>query len=123
METNLVPLLDAQVRKYYLGKSDQWELTGDCFFSIDGKRYIIRKGFITDFASTPFWFPNWIVPRIGRSAMPAMAHDYLYSASGVSRQVADKTFHELLRQAGVPFWQRHLMWNYVSLLGWLRFKK
>lgn len=121
--TNRVHLLNASVRKYYLGKSDQWELTCDCYFTVDGKEHTIRKGFVTDFASSPWWFPNWIVPRIGRSAMPALGHDFLYTHSGISRRQADKAFRDLLKQAGVPFWQRNLMVNYVVMLGWLRFSK
>ncbi len=62
-----------------------------------------------------------LISRSGRSAMPAVAHDFLYTHSGVSRHVADRTFGELLKQAGVPFWQRNLMVNYVSFLGWIRY--
>jgi hypothetical protein len=123
METSLVPVLNARIRKYYQGKPDQWELMEDCVVLVDGWQHIIPKGFITDFASTPWWCPNWLVPRSGRSAMPSLAHDFLYTKSGVSRHVADQTFRELLRQAGVPFWQRNLMVNYVAMLGWLRFSK
>lgn len=36
----------------------------------------VRPGFITDFATVP-WFAQWLIPRTGKWTLPATAHDVL----------------------------------------------
>jgi len=55
--------------------------------------------------------------------MPSAAHDYLCEKGIVSRSDADTIFLLLLQAAGVPAWQRWLMYGYVRALGWIRYQK
>jgi len=104
-------------------EGDTWQTLYPSWFYAGGVCVLIPAGYKTDFASIPWWTPNWLIPVGGLSAMPAIAHDYLYESGIVSRRAADDTFLRLLKQAGVQLWQRNLMYNYVRALGWVRYKK
>lgn len=67
----------------------------------------------TDFASVPRVFV-WFIPRYGRYTKAAILHDYLcrqYVPSGrISRIDADGIFRQAMRELGVPFLRRWIMW-------------
>ena len=70
----------------------------------------------TDFASVPRVFV-WFLPRYGRYTRAAILHDYLWSvavpAGRVTRLDADGIFRAAMRELGVPFLRRWIMWAAV----------
>lgn len=72
----------------------------------------------TDFASVPRVFV-WFVPRYGRYTKAAILHDYLCSvavpAGRISRIDADGIFRQAMRELGVSFLRRWIMWAAVRL--------
>jgi hypothetical protein len=72
----------------------------------------------TDFASVPRVFV-WFIPRYGRYTKAAILHDYLCGtvvpAGSVSRIEADGIFRQAMRELGVPFLRRWIMWAAVRL--------
>jgi Protein of unknown function (DUF1353) len=72
----------------------------------------------TDFASVPRAFV-WFLPRYGRYTKAAILHDYLWrerAAKGLMTYIdADGTFRRALRELGVPFLRRWILWAAVRL--------
>src|SRR5712691_3293845 len=72
----------------------------------------------TDFASVPRVFV-WFIPRYGRYTKAAILHDYLCNiavpAGRISRIEADGIFRQAMRELGVPFLRRWIMWAAVRL--------
>jgi hypothetical protein len=72
----------------------------------------------TDFASVPRAFV-WLLPRYGRYTKAAILHDYLCSvevrAGRIDRIDADGIFRQAMRELGVPFLRRWIMWAAVRL--------
>jgi len=86
----------------------------------------------TDFASVPRVFV-WFLPRYGRYTKAAILHDFLWrerASKGTLDYVdADGTFRRAMRELGVPFLRRWILWSAVrwgALLkpngrkGWLK---
>jgi hypothetical protein len=102
---------------------DFHELVFD-FVSWDGDRRIaVKKGFVTDFASMR------LLPRFmsDDTEEAAAIHDFqyktgLYSAGGferVSRWESDMLLYKGLRDNGVAWWRRSLIWTGVRTFGWI----
>jgi len=72
----------------------------------------------TDFASVPRVFV-WFIPRYGRYTKAAILHDYLCRVAvpegRISRIDADGIFRQAMRELGVPFLRRWIMWAAVRL--------
>src|SRR6266702_2125687 len=72
----------------------------------------------TDFASVPRVFV-WFIPRYGRYTKAAILHDYLcrisVPAARITRIDADGIFRQAMRELGVPFLRRWIMWAAVRL--------
>jgi hypothetical protein len=71
----------------------------------------------TDFASVPRAFV-WFIPRYGRYTPAAILHDYLCREEvpgRISRLEADGIFRQAMRELGVPFLRRWIMWAAVRL--------
>mgnify|MGYP000028098225 CR=1 FL=1 len=106
------------------GHYDWYTVAEDCVLG----PLLISEGFITDFASVPqlIW---WLIPPHGLAAMPSLVHDYLYQtpdAHNLTRKQVDRSWLELMRKSGVPFWQRGLMYVFVRMLGgrvWEKYRK
>lgn len=86
----------------------------------------------TDFASVPRLFV-WFLPRYGRYTKAAILHDYLWRERASHHTLdyidADGTFRRAMRDLGVPFLKRWIMWGAVrwgalckpgGRKGWLR---
>jgi Protein of unknown function (DUF1353) len=96
----------------------------------DGRKWRLEQGFTykghtdiievpqhleTDFASVPRVFV-WLLPRYGRWTQAAILHDYLWSEARQGRfdfYDADGIFNRALRELGVPFLRRWVMWTAV----------
>jgi hypothetical protein len=86
----------------------------------DGERdhFTVPVGQSTDFASVPRVFA-WFIPPYGKYTMPAILHDYLWRR-GVREGLlhwyeADALFRRAMRELGVPFLRRWIMWAAVRL--------
>jgi hypothetical protein len=90
------------------------------------------EGFETDLASVPRWL-TWLVPRYGQYTRAAIVHDFLCQHSDNDfgdqhcgacpavpvlrlrdRSDADEVFRVIMRQLGVPWARRELMWSAVT---------
>ena len=69
----------------------------------------------TDFASVPREFV-WFIPRYGRYTKAAILHDYLCRervGHGLERIEADAILRQAMREEGVSFMRRWIMWAAV----------
>jgi len=87
-------------------------------FSYTGKveTFTVPEGMTTDFASVPRVF-TWLLPRYGRWTQAAILHDYLWSSAPpgtISKFDANGVFNRALRELGVPFLRRWIMWTAVQ---------
>jgi hypothetical protein len=95
--------------------------------------FTIPARFRTDFATVPRVL-RWLAPRYGIYTLAVILHDYLCVLLAQGRPQADAVntdglFRRVLREQGVPFVQRWLMWtgvrwgalgNSARREGWLR---
>jgi hypothetical protein len=81
-----------------------------------GETFTVPVGMRTDFASVPRVFV-WFLPRYGRYTTAAILHDYLWrerAAQGTLSYIdADGLFRRAMRELGVPFLKRWIMWAAV----------
>lgn len=92
-----------------------WKLLRDIKYEGYRDLFEIPVGEKTDFASVPRIFV-WFLPRYGRYTKAAILHDYLWRnrvPKGMSRLDADGLFRQAMRELGVPFLRRWLMWAAV----------
>jgi hypothetical protein len=84
----------------------------------------VPQSFITDLASIPAPLRG-ILNVNGRSRMPAVLHDFLYSVQpkGFTRKRSDALFYEALVSVGVHPAIARLYWAGVRLGGWLYWNK
>lgn len=103
-------------REYRVASGLLWEFRGIA--------YVIPRDFVTDGASIPrFW--RWRLSPWGKWIRAAVVHDWLYRTTrhGLSRKRADMIFREMMRQDGVGWWNRNLMYRAVRLGGWMGWSK
>lgn len=84
--------------------------------------FTVPAGFVTDFASVPAAV-SWLIPSYGKYTLAAIVHDYLCVALGddfkrgipsfVSSRDTDAIFRRIMRELGVPFLRRWIMWTGV----------
>ena len=95
-----------------------WKVLRALVYHATREDFEVPVGEHTDFASVPRVFV-WFIPRYGRYTKAAILHDYLCSvcvpAGRVSRIEADGIFRQAMRELGVPFLRRWIMWAAVRL--------
>lgn len=99
--------------------NNKWELVHDLVYRGNDDFFLVRTGFTTDFASVPK-IVSWLVPRYGRFTKAAVLHDYLVEdpdGLGISRCDADGLFRKTLKELGVGYVRRRLMWAGVRWAG------
>jgi hypothetical protein len=99
--------------------SDQdWETLGALTYHATTEDFEVPVHQGTDFASVPRVFV-WFIPRYGRYTKAAILHDYLcrhaVPAGRIGRIDADGIFRQAMRELGVPFLRRWIMWAAVRL--------
>lgn len=82
---------------------------------LNGRTWQIQKGYTCNGITAP----DAIKKNLGDGVQhpetwAAVFHDWLFTQPGVSRQDADKAFHEILVAYGVPASKASLMYTYVS---------
>lgn len=109
-----------------------WKLLEGFDYQGRSEVFHVPIGQPTDFASVPRLFV-WFLPRYGRWTKAAILHDHLWrDRAGEGRMAyvdADGTFRRAMRELGVPFLKRWIMWGAVRWAaltkpggrqGWLR---
>ncbi len=96
-----------------------WELQRDLVYEGNYDHFLVPTGFETDFASVPrmFW---WLLPRTGRWTKAAVLHDFLWREAkkgNISFCDADGIFRRVMRELGVGYLRRRLMWAAVRWAG------
>jgi hypothetical protein len=95
-----------------------WETLRALPYHATTEDFEVPVGERTDFASVPRVFV-WFIPRYGRYTKAAILHDYLCGiavpAGRISRIEADGIFRQAMRELGVPFLRRWIMWAAVRL--------
>lgn len=77
----------------------------------------VPEGFVTDFASIPGPAQALIQP-FGRHAPAAVLHDFLYAlGQRKARAYADRLFLHAMKESGVPYWRRSVMYRMVRFFG------
>ncbi len=79
--------------------------TFDLGFLGSGETVLVPAGFVTDFASIP-WFARWLLPISGKVAKAALLHDYMLALYDPR---APSAFAEALEVAGVGPIRRWIM--------------
>ncbi len=110
----LIPLRDGR----------HWKLAEDFQRTVSKTEWTVKQGFVTNFASVPrfFWriFPPW-----DTYGPASIIHDYIYGDASVpvSRKRADTIMYLIMKQDGVPYWKRTLIYYTLRLFGFPNFTK
>ncbi|WP_370947201.1 DUF1353 domain-containing protein [Amycolatopsis sp. cg5] len=86
-----------------------WLLVAPLVYEGNSELFNLDPGFVTDFASVPRCLV-WLVPRYGVYSKSAVLHDYLCGRRDISRADADGLFRRSMRELGVAFVRRWMMW-------------
>lgn len=93
-----------------------WRTQEDLVYDGNDKTFVVPAGSGTDFASVPRIFV-WLLPRYGRYTKAAILHDHLWRDLATKGEIswvdADALFQRAMRDLGVPFLRRWLMWTAV----------
>jgi hypothetical protein len=95
---------------------DEWITLHELLYHAKIEDFKVPLHEVTDFASVPREFV-WFIPRYGRYTKAAILHDYLCRVlvpdDRISRIDADGIFLQAMRELGVPFLRRWIMWAAV----------
>ena len=90
-------------------------------FVLNGKKYSIPAGFITDFGSIPR-AARMTIDRMGKAAIGFVIHDWLReedeAAQPVSTKVADLALYEIGLQYGETWWCMNKVYYSLRSFGW-----
>lgn len=97
-----------------------WALTSDLVYRGQDQTFRVPAGFVTDFASVPP-FMRGIIDDTGKWTLAAIVHDYLITyrinalddLSRVSSRDTDGIFRRIMREEGVSWLARWVMWTGV----------
>lgn len=93
--------------------------------SIDGKKFSLPVGFVTDGGSIPKRLQGYIARTDNRIFRPALPHDWFYQHAGLSpdgtwsitRAQADTMLREAMRLCGASAALRWNVWIHVRIYG------
>ena len=91
----------------FQGDGTNFVLTDPLVYRIKktGKTIIVPEGFVTDFATVP-WYARSVISVLGRHSIPAIVHDYLYWEQRCKREQADAIIEEAMAEYGSTPFQR-----------------
>ena len=96
--------------------SQNWIVEAPVVYGGKTQVFEICQGEETDFASVPRILV-WFLPRYGAYTLPAILHDHLWRVEApkgnISYRDADATLRRAMRERGVPFATRWIMWAAV----------
>ncbi len=130
--------LKAWLSRLWNGSDRKYRLTDDFVFELNGIRYRVRKGYITDGTSLPraLWF-LFGTPWTGPQRWAAVPHDAGYSGEleycfdldrdlwmkvPFGRFGIDRMFREVLRAKHASWIKSRGMYRGVRLFGWRRYR-
>ena len=92
------------------------------YLTLEGVPIAPPDGFVTDYASIPFWL-QWLIPRDGPHSPAAVIHDWLYRSGRVGgfridRGEADELFVECLQALGGRSSRLLALYAGVRVGGW-----
>jgi hypothetical protein len=93
----------------------RWRLVEPFTYEARDEPFTVPRDFTTDFASVPR-VVVWLLPRYGPWTQAAILHDHLWAEArrgAVDRYDADGIFLRAMRELGVPFLRRWIMWTAV----------
>lgn len=95
-----------------------WELLKDVIYKDIDTEYRVPVGYHTDFASVPR-ATSWLYPRTGAYSAAAIIHDWLITdmlpIGYIESNHVDWVFRNAMKELGVPFARRWVMWAGVRL--------
>jgi hypothetical protein len=95
-----------------------WELLKDVVYKDRDVEYRVPVGYRTDFASVPR-ATSWLYPRTGAYSAAAIVHDWLITdmlpTGYITSSHVDEVFREAMKELGVPFARRWVMWAGVRV--------
>lgn len=97
--------------------NDYFILDDDYYVRINNKNIIIKKSFVTDFASVPRILTPIFPVNDTKTIEPALIHDYLYRYHDFNRKESDDIFYHALLKKKYPKWKAFCMWAGVRLFG------
>lgn len=87
-------------------------------FSIGNSCCIIERGYRSNGMSVPRCLWSIISPQYSPVTLfPSICHDWLYDNPVVSRETADKWYHQALIENGYPKWKSKLVYDAVRIFG------
>lgn len=83
----------------FQGDGTNFMLVDPLFYEIKrtGRTITVPAGFVTDFASVP-WYARWLISVLGKHSIPAIVHDYLYWEQRCTREQADAILKEAMAE-------------------------
>jgi hypothetical protein len=109
-----MPFVSGQPLVRQAGDQD-WIVEEPIVYQGNQESFAVPVGYETDFASVPRFF-TWLIPTYGAYTRPAILHDWLCDqarAGRITRADADGLFRRSMRELGVGFGRRWLMWSGV----------
>jgi hypothetical protein len=106
-----VPFVSGQPLVRQSGEQN-WIVSEPIVYRGNVASFTVPVGYETDFASVPRFF-TWLIPTYGAFTRPAILHDWLCDearAGRIARADADGLFRRSMRELGVGFGRRWLMW-------------
>jgi len=103
----------------FLGFKDgrpNWKIVNPFHIDCGDRTYLIEGGFETDFASIPPYFYWFAAPSAGEWLHASILHDWMYENTH-DRKVADRVFRQKMKEDGVNFVRRNIMYFAVRLFG------
>lgn len=95
-----------------------WELLKDVIYKDHDVEFRVPTGYRTDFASVPR-ATSWLYPRTGAYSAAAIVHDWLITdmlpTGYIESNHVDYVFRNAMKELGVPFARRWVMWAGVRL--------
>ena len=86
---------------------------------LNGRSWVIPKGYTSNGITAPAALKKSLGDGVEfRETWASVFHDWLFTQPGITRSVADQTFHNLLLAYGVPASKARLMYTTVSAYSW-----
>ena len=101
----------------FQGDGTNFMLVDPLFYEIKrtGKTITVPAGFVTDFASVP-WYARSLISVLGRHSIPAIVHDYLYWEQRCTRDQADDILREAISEYSSS-WRDQIAVDYAVKYG------
>jgi len=98
--------------------SKQYILRSELSFESEKYKVTVSDGLLTDGCTIPKIFQPIIgSPFLGKYVGSSIIHDGLYATHKLPRKECDEFFVEMLRDNGVAWWKRTLMYLTLRLVG------